>query len=82
MHTWTTIDREREIFEPDTIAVLAAALEDTLRHLRVSDRNDPAVTVVAKKIIDLARRGERDPTRLRDQAVQSLVEPIVSCVEV
>jgi hypothetical protein len=76
-----TTDREGESFEPDTIAVLAAALEDTLRQLRVSDRNDPAVTVVAKKIIDLARRGERDPIRLRDQAVQSFVEPIVRALK-
>jgi len=26
------------------------------------DRNDPAVTMVAKTIIELARRGERDPS--------------------
>ena len=64
-------EREQEIFGPDTVAVLAAALEDTLRQLRLIDRNDPAVTMVAKKIIELATRGERDPIRLRDQAVQS-----------
>jgi len=52
--------------------VLAVALEDTLRQLRLVDRNDPAVTIVAKTIIELARRGERDPVRLREQAIQSL----------
>jgi hypothetical protein len=60
--------REQEIFGPDTVAVLAAALEDAVRQLRLVDRN---VTKVAKAIIELARRGERDPIRLRDQAIQS-----------
>jgi hypothetical protein len=64
-------EREQEIFGPDTVAVLAAALEDAVRQLRLVDRNDPAVTKVAKTIIELARRGERDPIRLRDQAIQS-----------
>src|SRR5262249_8024926 len=63
--------REQEVFWPDTVAVLAVALEDTLRQLRLVDRNDPAVTIVAKTIIELARRGERDPVRLREQAIQS-----------
>jgi hypothetical protein len=64
-------EREQEIFGPDTVAVLAAALEDAVRQLRLVDRNDPAVTKVAKTIIELARRGVRDPIRLRDQAIQS-----------
>jgi hypothetical protein len=65
------VERDQEAFGPDTIAVLAAALEDALRQLQLVDRNDPAATMVAKRIIELARRGERDPIRLRDQAVQS-----------
>ena len=62
-------EQEQEIFGPDTVAVLGVALEDTLRQLHLVDRNDPAVTIIAKKIIELARRGERDPIRLRDQAI-------------
>jgi hypothetical protein len=64
-------EHEPEAFRPDAIAVLAVALEDTLRQLRLVDRNDPAATKVAKKIIELARRGERDPIRLREEAVAS-----------
>ena len=63
--------RDHETFGPDTIALLAAALEDTLRQLRLVDRNDPAVTMIAKTMIELARLGERDPIRLRDRAVES-----------
>jgi hypothetical protein len=46
-------------------------LDKALRQLRLVDRNDPAATKVAKKIIELARPGERDPIRLREQAVAS-----------
>ena len=67
----TSDEHKQEAFGPDAIAVLAAALEDALRQLRLVDRNDPAVTMVAKRIIELARQGERDPIRLREQAVQS-----------
>jgi hypothetical protein len=52
--------------------VLTTALEDTLHHLRLFDPNDPTVTKVAKKIIELARQGERDPIRLRNEAIQWL----------
>ena len=38
----------------------------------LSDRADPATELVARTIIELAERGERDPARLRDQVVRSL----------
>ena len=62
---------DHDAFGPETIALLAAALEDTLRALGLADRNDPAVTRVAKTIIELARLGERDPIRLRNLALAS-----------
>jgi hypothetical protein len=65
------VESEPSTLGPDTIAVLATAFEDTLHHLRLLDRNDPAVTLVAKRIIELARQGERDPIRLRDGAIKS-----------
>jgi hypothetical protein len=65
------IECDQEVFGPDTIAVLATALEDAFHQLRLTDRNDPAVTTAAKRIIELARQGERDPIRLRDEAIQS-----------
>ena len=65
-----------EVFGPDTIAALATALEDALHQLRLTDRNHPAATIVAKRIIELARQGERDPIRLRDQAIHSLHHPV------
>ena len=55
-----------------TVAVMVTAFEDALRELGLSDRADPATELVARKIIELAERGERDPARLRDQVVRSL----------
>jgi hypothetical protein len=59
-------------FGPDEVKVLTTAYEEALRSLRLQDRADPATEMVAKKIIELAQRGERDPVRLRERAVQSL----------
>jgi hypothetical protein len=59
-------------FSPEDVTLLATAFEETLTALGLVARNDPAVIMVAKRIIDLAKDGERSPTRLRDRAVQSL----------
>ena len=63
------IDRllKNHAFGPDEIRVLTIAYEEALRTLRLKDRADPATEMIAKKIIELAQRGERDPARLRDR---------------
>ena len=63
---------QNHVFDPDTVAVMVTAFEDALRELRLTDRADPATELVARKIIELAERGERDPARLRDRVVRSL----------
>jgi hypothetical protein len=57
------------VFSPEDITALATAFEDTLSVLGLVDRNDPAVLTVAKRIIELAEHGERNPTRLRNFVV-------------
>jgi hypothetical protein len=59
-------------FGPDEIKVLTTAYEEALRTLRLENRADPATEMIAKKIIEFAQRGERDPVRLREQAIRSL----------
>ena len=59
-------------FGPGEIDVLVKAFEDALRELQLNDREDPATLTVAKRIIELANQGERDPVRLRDRALESL----------
>ncbi len=68
------IDRllQNQAFGPDQITLLTTAFEDALSKLQLKDRTDPAAQSLAKKIIELAQQGERDPIRLRDRALQSL----------
>ena len=61
---------EKDAFGPAEIKVLVTAFEEALQELRLVNRNDPAVTLVAKRIIALAQQGERDPIRLREGAVK------------
>ena len=62
-------------FGPDEIAVLVAAYEDALRALSLVNRADPATEMVAKRIIELANQGERDPVRLRERVIEAVSRP-------
>ena len=59
-------------FAPEDITVLIEVFEQALQDLRLVDRNDPAATLVAKRIIALAGQGERNPKLLRDAVLKSL----------
>jgi len=63
---------QNHAFEPEAITVLAAAYEDTLRSLGLTERTDPLTQIVAEKIIQLAQHGECDPVRLRELALETL----------
>jgi hypothetical protein len=58
-------------FNPEETALLRSVFEDTLRALNLSDRTDPIITLVAKKIIELASHGARAASRLRQTAINS-----------
>jgi DNA-binding FadR family transcriptional regulator len=51
-------------FDPAAITALRDAYEGACAALQLADRTDPLTEVVAKRIIEHARRGERDPSRL------------------
>lgn len=59
-------------FGPEEIACMITAYEGALRALGLIDRTDPITEIVAKKIIEIAQTGERDPARLRAQAIAGL----------
>jgi hypothetical protein len=63
---------QERAFTPQEVQVLSDAFEAALRELGLVDRSDPAVELVAKRIIELASRGERDPIRLREGAVRGI----------
>jgi hypothetical protein len=65
------LEAEAGAFGPDDVRALASAFEASLRELGLVDRSDPAVMLVAKRIIALAKEGTRDPIVLRDRVVKS-----------
>jgi hypothetical protein len=56
-------------FGPEDIAAMTAAFEEVLKRLNVADREAPMATSAAKKIVRLAKRGERNPTRLTEGVI-------------
>jgi hypothetical protein len=62
---------EPGVFEPEQIATMARVFEDVLTTLGLVDREDPMTTLVAKKLIELARTGEHDPARLKERTLQA-----------
>jgi hypothetical protein len=53
-------------FDPKDITAMSMALDDVCATLRLRD-DSAAKQVIATRIIDLARKGERSPTLLRDR---------------
>jgi hypothetical protein len=56
-------------FTPEEVSVLIEAFEESLKALRLSDREDPITRLVAEKVLERARAGERDPGRLQTWVV-------------
>src|SRR4051794_1380957 len=59
-------------FGPEEIALLVAAYNAALHELGQAAQSDPVTEIVAKKIIEFAKQGERDPNQLRKRAVEAL----------
>jgi hypothetical protein len=57
------------VFGPEVTNALAAAVDEICRTLNING-DAHAREVIATRVIDLARRGERDPIRLRDRVLQ------------
>ena len=56
-------------FSPEDVQIIADAFEDTLQVLNLQHRESPTTVRIAKCILDLAMRGERDPVKLRQRAL-------------
>jgi hypothetical protein len=58
-----------DAFDPDALRAMSTVLEEVCRTLKV-DGDQGVREVMATRIIELARRGERDPERLRNRVLQ------------
>ena len=59
-----------EVFDPDTIREMDAALLGACRTMRLKVKDDAARRLLAKSIIELAKHGEHNPERLRAAALK------------
>jgi hypothetical protein len=58
--------------EPEQIARLSEAYEQTLRTLSLVDRNDPLTEMIAKKIIEIGQTGVKEPVQISELAIKDL----------
>jgi len=65
------IIRNDHAFSPEDAKMLIDAFEGALKVLNI-DRDDPLTMLLAKRIVELAKEGERDPIRLRLLALATL----------
>jgi hypothetical protein len=54
---------------PEDIAVMTTAFDQILLELKLTDRRDPIITMIAKLVIEIVRNGERNPERVRKQVL-------------
>jgi hypothetical protein len=59
-------------FSSEQVRAMALAYEGALIDLRLKDRDDPLTELIAEKIAEHTRRGERDPATLRQRVVKEL----------
>jgi hypothetical protein len=60
---------DQNVFDLKDIAAMSAALDDVTTRLNLRD-DSRAIAVMAARIVDLARSGERDAERLRNRVLQ------------
>jgi hypothetical protein len=59
-------------FDPESIKVMTAAYETAREQLGLKDRSDPLTELVARKIIEIAQTGVRDPSQLCERALSAI----------
>jgi len=68
------IIRRQGVFAPEEVAMLGKVFEDLLQTLGLVDRQDPMTEMVAKKLVELATSGIRDPDRLKALTIQAFTQ--------
>jgi hypothetical protein len=61
-----------QAFEPEVINTIVSAFEYLSLDLKLAVGVDPLTTIIAKKVIQAAQTGERDPQRIRERILQSM----------
>ncbi len=59
-----------QAFDPDTVRAMGVAFEKVCQQLGIVDRHDAVTKIVARTVIDMARRGFRDEDGLTSAVMQ------------
>jgi hypothetical protein len=62
--------RDQAVFEPDVTRAMSSAFDEVCHALNLSDGDTRGREAVAVRLIELARRGERDATALRQRVLR------------
>jgi len=62
------------VFDPEAIEPMVVAFKAACHSLQLFDRDDLLTQIVARKVVEVAGAGERDPERLRDLVLIALEE--------
>ncbi|HET9718369.1 MAG TPA: hypothetical protein VFP60_19540 [Pseudolabrys sp.] len=60
-------------YDAETLALLRATLDEAWASLRADEKASASKAVLARHILRIAESGERDPIRLRNQALCQIV---------
>jgi hypothetical protein len=63
--------KDDDSFDLEEVILLTDAFENAVSDMAI-DREAPTALVAATRIVELARKGERDPNRLCDEAVNAI----------
>jgi hypothetical protein len=61
--------REQAVFEPEVTHAMSAAFDEVCRALDLADGDSRGRETVAMRVIELVRRGVRDPEMLRQRVL-------------
>jgi hypothetical protein len=64
--------RPETTFDPDAVAIMSSAFDAALASLNDQNQSPTVREIIAKRIIAAAMKGERDPERLRQEAINAI----------
>jgi hypothetical protein len=70
MDTIVQFMADQSVFEPEVTQAMSTAFDDACRALKLTDGAAREREAIAVRIIELARRGERDPIRLSERVLR------------
>ncbi len=60
------------VFDPKAIEAMAAVFEGVCQSLQLTNREDPFIEIVARKVVEIAGMGVHDSNHLRDLVLLAL----------